>query len=1055
MKMEENDHVSLLEQNRPLILLTEIIGFLHDLGKLDNKCYEKHNERIRTEFGIDNPNPDIKILSRKYIPEVVFNLFARTNLKEAFVGKVDNEILDFLSQRVNSKGSKYESPTVGSPIFYHHEYRKTYSPRNVFEKIIAKSDSQDSNEDRGACEAESLDHFFISTPFGYEEELDEKIKANLEFFGVKDRTECREHFYRRLGKIIEKMLISGKFRVEDNSWLDFRKEFYEIAQMYFPLSLAETRRPGNDINLYDHCYMTGSLAKTVISNIVLSREFRQAVESMERYEFKLLIVGFRGYEFLFNVSRLPDFIGRRNILEKVTKNIRKCVEFDIPLGNLIYEDMNTMCFLLPAFQDIECEMSVKKELKKLITGEFLKGTNGILFPYVEILGDNDGRPSKYIGPLIETAKEIIEEKARIPYLEIEKLPWMDEWKNTWMCLDCGTLFERAENRKCPKCNSDKIKKREICFVCGYAPEYPVDQGIISAKGERLCHFCHSTRVIGINERMEENNETLWLDELRDEENRIALIVGKITPIEKWLSGDLIRKTTRNLFVREYDNLAREGKQTSAGKVKRLDKAMGTVGAIFGGKIDDSETGVFEGVKEKLKINPRATEYFEAMRKKYEGKKPTSNRIKETIDELKRILSEKSGSPSRLRRVWKELLQFSEDCEEHLKHFLEEEGLERKRLVIEVNEDLGKKRHLLGSAEISGINIGSVICEGSRTVITSNYLDSKLDGKLIDEHNKEELKSMLVGASLDVEWNDGSSSSLEIKRIMEIQNYMPIVPVYKTTGEFMLLCPASYAISFSRIIERDFFKRYNKSLGKLNLNIGLVYFKYKEPLYLILDTGKRLLNEFKSDQLQKEVKYSLKKESKEVMIEKLNWRIRPFFSDGSEDRYYSLFKNAQSGEYVPILSFENADEVMLTTNHFDYEYFESSQKRFEVILDEKNVTRTHPKIGKFGPRPYLLEDLEGMCELWTILDPESGRLSSSQARNLEYLCANKILEWDLGRENISEDDLFRKFVRSSVRNICGETLSYKDKDDIIQSIISGSFFDTLELFMTLRSKEVAK
>jgi hypothetical protein len=1054
--MEENDYVGRLKQNRPLVLLTEIVGFLHDLGKLDNKCYDMHNQRIRTEFGIDKPSPDIKILSRDQIPEAIFDLFTKTKLKEAFEGKVDNEILDFLSQRISSKGSKYESPTVGSPIFYHHERSKNhYSPRNIFEKIIANSDSQDSSEDRGACEKESLDHFFVSTPFGYEEKLDEKIRADLEFLVVKDRTECREDFYRELEVIIKEILISGKFRVEDSFWLDFKRKFYEIAQMYFPLSLAETRRPGNDINLYDHCYMTGSLAKTVISNIVLSRGFRETVKSMKEYEFKLLVVGFRGHEFLFNVSRLPDFVGRRKRLEKVTRNIRRCVEFDIPLGNLIYEDMNTMCFLLPAFQEIECEATIKKELKKLITREFLKGTNGILFPYVEILGDNNGRPSKYIGPLIGNAKEIVEEKARTPYLEIEKLPWMDEWKNTWMCFECGSLFERAENRKCPKCSSDKIKKREICFVCGYAPEYPVDQGIVSAKGERLCHFCHSTRIVGINERMKENSETLWLDELRDEENKIALIVGKITPIEKWLSGDLIRKTTRNLFVREHDDLVKEGKQESAKRVKNSGKTMGTVRAIFSGKVDDSKTKVFEDVKEILKINPRAIEYFEAMRKEYEGKKPITEKIEESIDELRRLLSEKSGSPSRLRRVWQELLQFSEDCEENLKHFLEEEGLERKRLVIEVNEDLGKKRHLLGSAKISGTNIGSVICEGSRKIITSNYLDFRLEGKLINEHDKEELKNTLVGASLDVEWNDGSSNSLEISKIMEMQDYVPIVPIYKTTGEFMLLCPASYAISLSKIIGRDFFKRYNKSLGKLNLNIGLVYFKYKEPLYLILDTGKRLLNEFKSDQLQKEVKYSLKKESKEVMIEKLNWRIRPFFSDGSEDRYYSLFKKAQSGAYMPILSFESADEVMLTLNHFDYEYFESSQKRFEVILDENNVKRTHPKVGKSGPRPYLLEDLEGICELWSIVDPGSGRLSSSQAKNLEYLCTNKILEWNLGRENVAEDDLFRKFVSSSVQNICGETLSCGDKEAIVQSILSGSFFDTLELFMTLKSEEVAK
>ncbi|MFQ6119346.1 MAG: hypothetical protein ACE5KE_05595, partial [Methanosarcinales archaeon] len=142
MMLKENA-VYILDKNRPLILLTEFISFLHDLGKLDHQCFEKHNERIRTEFGIDNENVDT--IPKDEIPEIIQKLFTEASLSKSLENIVSKELLEFIC---NGK----QTPNVGSPIFYHHYYKEKYKPRNNYEEIVAKSDNQDSEEDRGAQE---------------------------------------------------------------------------------------------------------------------------------------------------------------------------------------------------------------------------------------------------------------------------------------------------------------------------------------------------------------------------------------------------------------------------------------------------------------------------------------------------------------------------------------------------------------------------------------------------------------------------------------------------------------------------------------------------------------------------------------------------------------------------------------------------------------------------------------------------------------------------------------------------------------------------------------
>lgn len=1066
MKMT-NDALNLLKKNRPLIILTEIIGFLHDLGKLDDKCHEDHNERIRSELGskLNIKETSNGTISSNEIPEIIFDLVT-TPLN--YFSICSSEFLSFLCD-----GKK--TPTILSPLFYHHHhyYKEDFNPRNNFEELIANADSQDSNEDRGVHEEESsylcldcknvtkaerklqncekcdsnnlVSLFYIATPFGFEELLDEKIKNELLKLGVKNRTACRLKFYQEFAEILKKIAYKEnekiKFGTDKVSWKIFKNKFYEIVKKYFPLSLAETRRPSNDINLFDHCYMTGTISKVGVVGLILSERFREgfkeAISTNGKYKsnFKLLMVGFDGESFLTKVDRLPDFIGRMEKLNEVRKKIREIVEFEIPVGNLVYENLSLMSFLIPDLASLEGGSEIVNELREKIISIVINETNGLIVPLVEVYGKReDDKSYEYIGPLIENAKEIATRIIHIPYHAnsdlIRNLPWVKDWEKVWMweCDNChhsGVNYEKFE--RCPKCNLKKLKQkpREKCYVCGYAPEHPIPEGVVSTKGEKLCKYCYNLRLMGIIKRLGKK-ETIWLDQMRDEKpsNRIALVIGKLSPVEKWLNGDYIKETTFTVFAHPTKG---KTKREKLNQIKGILKTSG-----------ETRTELCEEVRRSVVHNPESLEYFNSEINRLIKESALDDKCAEyLIQKLNGLLFKKPASPSRLRRVWKELEEFSEKSIELSQEFFEKRR--RKQLTLEVNKEL--KTRMLGKSKI-----GTIICKDKKTIVTVDYLDANKDNKKLDELSEEEIREWFIGKELEVEWEDGRKDEIQITNIIGT-DYVPLVPIYKIAGEFMFLCPASHALKITSLIKDIFLKRFEKAFGRLALNIGIIYFKYKQPLYVVLDAGKRLIKEFEKLSLE-EKNLKIRKGDGNYLIPELELSINPKLGDGTDDWYYSTVKIADTCEHVPLLEIQEEKKIKLFLNRFDYEYLESTQTRFNIRLSA-SMKREHRILGEFGPRPYLLENTK-FIELWNKINPRNGKLTTSQIKKLEYICASKIEEWELKDKSTTDNDKFRKFVETSVKNIC-DKLNEGERRELVESILSGTFFDHIELFMTLKSE----
>ncbi len=1057
--------IQTLSKFRDYILSVELMGFLHDIGKLDEKLYKEHARRYEEDVKSGD------------VPSTLSEFFSKS-LDEIF----NKDVPEWL------KGVKIEG-------FQNHHERRNLT--NLIEKIISIADNQDSWEDRGVHEERDVgfDEVFIATPFGYEEKLSDYLNERtliLKMNGTKSPLRsARMELYKRLSELIGQLARQGGFSFE------LREKLITLINNFFSLSLAETRRPSNDVKLVDHAYMVGSITKSILVGCISDEEFRKRVKEMnvsEKVGFKLLVVGFDGYSFITKVNKLPDFIGRFEKFDEVKRKIREIVEFEIPVGNLIYEDLNVMCFLIPDLTSIDKGNEIISELRKRIFLTVISGTNGLIVPLVEVCGGKNGEASKYIGPLIENAKKIAAENVNFPYRigqEARSLPWVKDWEKGWMweCDECNeTGVSSAKLDKCSKCGSNKLrqKPREKCYVCGYAPEYPIPEGVASIKGERLCKYCYELRLEGVIKRLGKE-ETVWLDQIRDENNMIALIVGKIWPADKWLNGEYIKETTRTIYgadpeIYKNDNktywkrnnielleyyvklrnwwkgLTKENFQS---RILELDEVLRGLGGLIKGKtkvVEDikfEETSVIDdlfklkrelqstqegirSVEEREKFLQRVKYLMDKMHSRLVINAEAENFVSELEQysedakvKLCKILSKKPASPSRLRRVWKEFEEFSEKSVQIAKEFLDK----RKQLILEIDKEL-KKERVLGKSEL-----GTVI-SGKKEIVTIDYLDYTRNGKKLDEIPEEEIIKLFSGEEIEVEWEDGSKDAYRIRNV-EIREFIPVISVYTTAGEFMFLCPAKYALAIITRIKSLFFNRFDKVLGRLSINFGVIYFKYKQPLYLVLDAGRRLLKEFESEALRRideEKSYEIKRNEDIFIIDKLKWNFVPKFDDGSEDWYYCTVREDHN-EYRPMLEI-NGGKIKVHHNFFDYEYLESTQNRFNIVMLESSK-RAHSILGKTGTRPYLLEELGKLIKLWEILNPEKGKFTKSQIMKVMYVCSDKIREW--GKNGLIED-----FIESTIGNV-NVKLGEEEKDFLIKSINDGSFFDAVELFIKLKQE----
>ncbi len=926
-------------------------------------------------------------------------------------------------------------------IAEHHNY----NINDGLVKLLQGCDRKDSADDKGIVrKKQSIKSTIISSPFGYP-------KEKIDLYCLQKRF-----------KNLEANLI-GLFRNYISGTISltcFRESLINALKAYFPHTLGETRIPANDVTLWDHSYSTASLFKTVLAEMICGVD-----PDLQNLKWRIFGICWDGLGFINKGRKIAEIKARNEIIENIKKELKRKFEDEIPIGNAVYEDTNGIYFTFPDLADESKDLA--KECAKEALKIIYKESDSELWPFFIL--------SKASGTLTIIADELkfASEKRKIPKMSPTLFI---EGKEV-------VTFENPEM-------ATPSKGQDVCPICRIRPK--------DAKKER-CDICEERRKGRLLPWLSNRQHTIWIDEVADKNNRIALISLNFY-LDKWLDGTMIGTIYSQSFEdwldKEKENLSRIQdvlKEKIKKQIESLEKAIENMK-----KARDSskvKARINEKIKEKKELEQKIKQltfiltpekrtiynvldiFFKVKDKDREMaakildtffeenigldkntlEKHLTN-IKERVgvssltkENLATYLFTQNPSPARLYRIWQETEEFFSLVIEKIKDKIY--GTKWKRIKFSVNcIDLKSK-----------LKQGRKIEKGTPYIIQIDDLEPqkllvfhnengefytieslekfKFNNKIGEEAVKEALKKhgfkhLALEDEPDENLLNGSDGIIPEENSIEREEYNPLIVINRSPLSLRLIVPALDSMKIMELVTKLYNERFKKVLGKLPLNAKLLVAKRKFPLYILLDSENRML---------------------EGEVFKKQVAMNPWWNVNGmrNDKYYGFYPTKpieENEKYVldDLSSMSKGKFFYLYPGYFDFNLLLGTADRYSIYY--KGGKRGCEDYKLFTGRPYYFYQISEILELWDLLS----NLPSSQINFIEEMLTSKLREWrnvkDENRQNI-----FREFAEATLKDAFGDKwngLRDETKSFLVCSAINGLLLDTIILFRhVIKIKEV--
>lgn len=1079
-----------LINKRKDILFAEIGALIHDLGKLSKEFVESKSEDgncswFRHEDILKN-NTNYQNFLTSSLKTFLNQTYSFQNLKNV-ITSYPNNITPV--QKIGQFISKHDNG------------------RNLFPIVILTppgADGIDSAIDKMVADVsqskQSKDNVYISTAFGYEKE---KIDLNLANTDNNSLTKIREDYANKLADILHDLNNTDFSNTNLEIWIYQREKLLKETKKAFLKALGETRRPANDVSLWDHSFSVASLYKSALAEVVIS-----GGKEPKEIKWKLLSIRFDGDEFYHSVNKISDVLGRKSLVEKIFENIKILLEVIIPIGNEIYRDENGSVFLVPETADdnkileisdvwqkikdfeIEAKVNFKGEwekrkldiivkkivhtkpanIKQLIESISSFISQGIFVPDIHV--SKPSRGALNIGEEIAANKK---HKIDVNYLQTK---WQNKEKGYLKCSACGL-------RPVPITNKEKERLDEKIKEYGWKSLSEEEKNNYKVFERKVCIDCLKTATNRVeewinNQKWNENepekpslDTSIWLDEIADENNRVALVYISFD-LEKWLSGEMLNTfLSKPLLDSEFKNSF----ENELENVNDYNQLVDLIKETFVQNDFDKELSVSKRDGNKLTVK----ELFQILGCLFQnGQKPldvfkdiVENRESDWQDRYecpafatkgdnyhKSIvfllhLTRKHPSFARIRRVWETTKSLGIGIFKKAMEKLNKR--ERPVIVFTPNNSLQiTHTYYFKDKNDTTLELVTLSNDKATMIINGNKFEVPESGKI--ELYDEGFKNVIA--------------TLENVQLSDSQKFYPLIPYQFEPSKTLFFMPLKYVWEVIKIIKEEYEIQFNKVQNRLPIRIGFVAFNKKMPMYVVLEAAKKIYSK-KIEQKEFEVcRITEIPDDKNYKIKMSNGNEYHFsYSTGDPDKKdlfhpYFIVKNDngwkiyfdkewQTIKHVKTL--EEEDKVLFYPSQFDFLWLDSNVRRSDV--GEK---RRHWLFKDTSPKPYNLKDIERFERLKNLLFNQLS-LTSSQIMNLYEFLISKIQQWELDKVNLPMDDsAFKEFVENSILSVPlrlkisektkkGE-ITTNDFELLKNSILSGIFFDLIDMWHTILKRK---
>ncbi|HDP77812.1 MAG TPA: hypothetical protein ENN47_06455, partial [Mesotoga infera] len=582
-----NKDLTVLAENRDVLLTAEIACWLHMIGKYHEDFISGKNRKL-----------DAMVPSEIIVNPMMSKLFVK-------------DLTDGLSEKVADKWAIDTSFVKKIIIREFVETHKKSNLKNPYLSLNRDAHGRSSGTEKGILDDSAYEDqknrangiIYPSTAFGFE-------NSYMDIDEIASERHILYNFIQQKLDVIRK--LAGQNCAENlRMWNVLRQELISTLQRHFSRTIGDTRRPINDVTLWDQTISSVAFFKAELAEALLNgyKDPFDKYNKYNRYTFRYLHVTFDGESYVAKGTGIGDIITRRKLIDEAFDSAKSLIEVEYPLGLEIYRDTNGITFLIPELSEILAidDLVVKKgvSLKQTISEEITTSTNWEITPFFHI-SERPSRNLYNLGSMVSKKPD-----GNIPCLKLQEL---------WA--------EKAE--LCPSCN---IR--------------PIDIN----SGKRRIKFCEECykRITGRGKQWVENrnNQTVWIDEIADSTGKIALLSFGFS-LDDWINNADNLSTFRNL------------KKTVGFSFKELTEELSTLNELC------SKPHLKSIAKKHVLIDPK-TKTVDGLYDFMVGSEDLEDNKALTKDEkLALAIWRKPPSFARVRRVWETTRKFWDEALEEIK-----------------------------------------------------------------------------------------------------------------------------------------------------------------------------------------------------------------------------------------------------------------------------------------------------------------------------------------------------------------------------------------------------
>lgn len=581
----------------------------------------------------------------------------------------------------------------------------------------------------------------------------------------------------------------------------------------FTATLAETRLPNNDVTLWDQSYVAAALFKAAAAGLVLSPPDNwQNLKSQTRWRVFTVAFGSEHYEA--RAVRIGDWVGAREQIESFFDAVCLFVEVDLAVGSLLYRDDQVLAFTFPGLrfdgaQPGSLEDAPAEQLRAELEKHFdeLARQRKLETPPV-------CRVSTSTRSLIPMASELkaARRAVAIPVHRPWAIPAADETRGH-VCPVCRVRFNGQGQRQ-----------------------------LANVSKQRACKVCHERRKGRLDAWLASGNDTIWLSEVADENDRVALITLSFD-MDPWLDGsriDSLRAQNIADWRRFNPTIGNEDNPIALDAPFRtfVDHVEQLVGQPWNAAKSDA---IMRSLQAGFEHEQDWSAFYD---KVVRDRSDAPAWTDPTLDNRTRArwlahqLFRKNGSPGRIYRFWRAAETFFSELVPHF------------REIASSNPNRWRTRRLLLDPDAAGQPPWE-----DRETYVGRYRDAPFEVLYRKSSNdfvticnlarvlaSEEPSSSIRGAHVALAGDDGEVRTFVLSSVGEAARlgaYAPMLVLDQSPARFRILVPLAAANRCVDVAVQKWEEELARVWDRMPLRVGVVAFSRMTPFQAVIEATRNI------------------------------------------------------------------------------------------------------------------------------------------------------------------------------------------------------------------------